>query len=148
MCLVDTDVVSAGAPSKAARAAALVAWMDENSADLYISAVSIAEIESGIAKLRRRGAHRRADDLTAWLDTLLHLYADRVLPFEAQAARLAGALADRARSRGQAPGFADVAIAATAKLRGFTILTRNPRHFESLGAPFLDPFVELPRLVR
>jgi toxin FitB len=39
MCLVDTDVVSAGAPSKAARAAALVAWMDENSADLYLSAV-------------------------------------------------------------------------------------------------------------
>ena len=35
-------------------------------------------------------------------------------------------------------------IAATAQLRGFTILTRNARHFEPLGVPFLDPFVRLP----
>ena len=144
MFLVDTDVVPAGAPSKAAAPAALVAWMDENSADLHLSAVSIAEIEAGIARLRRLGAGRRAEDIAAWLDTLLHLYAERVLPFEVRAARIAGILADRARSMGEDPGFADLAIAATAKLRGFTILTRNARHFEPLGVPFLDPFVELP----
>ncbi|MGH6898716.1 MAG: type II toxin-antitoxin system VapC family toxin [Geminicoccaceae bacterium] len=144
MYLVDTDVVSAGAPSKTAFPQALVAWMDENSAALYLSAVSIAEIEAGIARLRRHGADRRAHDLTAWLDTVLHLYAARVLPFEAGAARIAGALSDRARGEGQAPGFADVAIAATAQLCGFTILTRNARHFEPLGVPFLDPFVRLP----
>ena len=144
MYLVDTNVVSTGAPSKTASPQALVAWMDENSVDLYMSAVSIAEIEGGIARLRRQGAKRRADDLSAWLDTLLHLYAERVLPFEVQAARIAGALADRAQSLGQAPGFADVVIAATAKLRSFTILTRNTRHFEPLGVPFLDPFVRLP----
>jgi len=142
--LVDTDVVSAGAPSKSAPPAALLAWMDENSPDLYLSAVSIAEIEGGIARLRRLGARRRADDLTAWLDTLLHLYAERVLAFEVEAARIAGALADLVRAKGQAPGFADAAIAAIAKLRGLTILTRNARHFEPLGVPFLDPFVRLP----
>ena len=144
MYLVDTDVVSTGAPSKAAPPVALVAWMDENSADLYLSAVSIAEIEAGIARLRRQGASRRADGLTAWLDALLHLYAERVLPFEVRAARIAGALADRVRSHGHAPGFADVAIAATAKLRGLTILSRNTRHFEPLGVRLLDPFVRLP----
>lgn len=143
MYLVDTNIISAGAPSTKPFPA-LVAWMDENSAHLYMSAVSIAEIETGIARLRRQGAQRRADDLTAWLDTLLHLYAERILPFEVQAARIAGALADRARSKGQEPGLADVVIAATAKLRGFTILTRNARHFKSLGVPFLDPFVRLP----
>jgi toxin FitB len=141
--LVDTDVVSAGAPSKKPPPL-LVAWMDENSANLYISAVSIAEIEAGIARLRRLGAQRRADRLTAWLDTLLHLYAERVLPFEVQAARIAGSLADWARGTGHAPGFADVAIAATAQLRGLTILTRNARNFAPLGVPFLDPFVSLP----
>ena len=144
MYLVDTNIVSAGAPSKAAPPATLVAWMDENSVDLYLSAVSIAEIEGGIARLRRLGAGRRAEDLAAWLDTLLHLYPERVLPFEVRAARIAGILADRARSMGHDPGFADLAIAATAKLRGITILTRNARHFEPLGVPFLDPFVELP----
>jgi len=144
MYLVDTNIVSAGAPSKAASPPALVAWMNENSADLYMSAVSIAEIEAGIARLRRQTAQRRADDLTAWLDTVLHLYAERVLPFEVRAARIAGALADRARSKGRAPGFADVVIAATAQLRGFTILTRNARHFEPFSVPFLDPFLRLP----
>jgi predicted nucleic acid-binding protein len=143
--LVDTDVVSAGAPSKTEPPQALVAWMDQNSADLYMSAVSIAEIVAGISRLRRQGARRRADDLAAWLDTLLHLYAERVLPFELQAARIAGALADRASSKGRTPGFADLAIAATAQLRELTILTRNARHFEPLGVPFLDPFVRLPR---
>ena len=144
MYLVDTNVVSASAPSKAAYAA-LAAWMDENSADLYLSAVSIAEIQAGIARLRRQGAQRRAEHLTAWLDTFLHLYAERVLPFEVRAARIAGTLADLARRTAHGPGFADVVIAATAKLHGFTILTRNARHFEPLGVPFLDPSVRLPR---
>jgi toxin FitB len=141
--LVNTNLVSAAAPSKMPTAA-LVTWMDEHSADLFMSAVSIAEIDASIAMLRRRGARRRADDLTAWLDTLLHLYGDRILPFDVPAARIAGALSDLARSKGQAPGFADVAIAATAKRRGFTILTTNVRHFEPLGVPFLDPFTGLP----
>jgi predicted nucleic acid-binding protein len=144
MYLVDTDIVSAGAPSKGRAAAAVVAWMEDNSADLYMSAVSIAELEAGIAKLRRQGASRRADDLGAWLDTLLHLYEERILAFDVRAARIAGALSDLARSRGHAPGFADLAIAATAELRGFTILTSNARHFEPLGVRFVDPFVRLP----
>jgi toxin FitB len=141
--LVDTNVVSAGAPSKAS-SASLVAWMDEHSADLYLSAVSIAEIEAGIARLRRRRAVRRVDDLAAWLDALLHLYEERVLPFDVRAARIAGALSDLARSKGHAPGFADVAIAATAKCFGFTILTANVRHFALFDVPFRDPFAGLP----
>jgi predicted nucleic acid-binding protein len=142
--LVDTNIVSAGGPSKTGASPALVGWMDEHSADLYMSAVSIAEIESGIAKLHRQGARRKADDLTAWLDTLLHLYEERVLPFDVPTARIAGALSDLARSKGHAPGFVDVAIAATAERLGFTILTTNVRHFEPLGVPFLDPFAGLP----
>ncbi len=144
MYLVDTDIISTGAPSKTRSRAALVTWMDENSADLYMSAVSIAELEAGIAKLHRQGARRRADDLAAWLETLLHLYDQRVLPFDVRAARIAGGLSDLARSKGHTPGFVDVAIAATAKLRGFTVLTHNARHFEPLGVPFVDPFVRLP----
>jgi hypothetical protein len=142
--LVDTDIVSTGAPSKGRSAAALVAWMDNHSVDLYMSAVSIAELESKIAKLYRQGAKRKANDLAAWLETLLHLYDERVLPFDVRAARIAGGLSDLARSKGHTPGFVDVAIAATAKLRGFTVLTHNTRHFEPLGVPFVDPFVRLP----
>ncbi len=144
MYLVDTNIVSAAAPAKSASHADLVAWMDDHSADLYVSAVSIAEIEAGIAGLRRRRAARKAGDLTAWLEALLHLYSARVLPFDVAVARIAGGLADRVHGMGHAPGFADVAIAATAKHHGLTILTSNSRHFEPLGVPFLDPLRTLP----
>lgn len=119
--------------------------MDQHSDDLYLSAISVAEIETGIAGLRRRQARRRADRLAAWLETLLHLYGDRILPFDLHVARIAGRIADEVRGLGQAPGFADIAIAATAKHHQLTILTRNTRHFGPLGAPFLDPFDALPR---
>ena len=144
MYLVDTNIVSATAPSKGASHANLVAGMNDHSADLYLSAVSIAEIEAGIAGLRRRGAMRRARDLEAWLETLRHLYSNRVLPFDIAVARIAGRLADHARGKGHAPGFADVAIAATAEHHGLTILTHDTRHFEPLGVPLLDPSRALP----
>jgi toxin FitB len=82
--------------------------------------------------------------LTAWLETVLHLYGDRVLAFDATTARIAGAMADRASGHGHAPGFADIIIAATARHHRLTILSRNTRHFEPLGVVILDPFVTLP----
>ena len=118
--------------------------MDTHSASLFMSAVTVAEIEDGIAKLRREGATRKSADLTAWLDTVLHLYGDRILAFDAATARIAGALSYRARGPGHAPGLADIIIAATAQHRGLTILSRNLRHLEPLGVAAVDPFVKLP----
>jgi len=141
--LVDTNVISAGAPSRSA-SPALIAWMDHHSPQLYVSAVTVAEIGDGIAKARRQGATRKAADLDAWLDTLLHLYGERVLGFDVATARVAGMLSDRARGEGQSPGFADIIIAATALQHGLTILSRNLKHFEPLGVPALDPFATLP----
>jgi predicted nucleic acid-binding protein len=87
--LVDMDVISAGAPSKR-RATAVADWMNRNSGRLFLSTITVAEIRDGIAKARRAGALRKASALTAWLDALLHLYGDRVLPFDVPAARFAG----------------------------------------------------------
>lgn len=144
MYLVDTNVISAGAPSKIAVAAALARWMDEHSTELYLSAVTVTEIEDGIAKSRREKATRKAADLTKWLEILLHLYEDRILSFDVPAARIAGALSDLAHSKGIAPGFADIVIAATARSHRLTILTRNTRHYEPLGLPTVNPFEHLP----
>ena len=143
MYLIDTNVISAGAPSRPAPAG-LVAWMDAQSALLLVSAVTVAEIEDGIAKLQREGATRKSADLAAWWETVLHLYGERIIPFDTPVARIAGALSDRARGQGQAPGLGDIMIAATALCRGLTILSRNVRHFAPLGVPVLDPFVALP----
>jgi predicted nucleic acid-binding protein len=141
--LVDTNVISAAAPSRPA-STALIEWMDTHSASLFMSAVTVAEIEDGIAKLRREGARRKSADLTAWLDTVLHLYGDRVLAFDAATARIAGAMSDRARGLGHAPGLADIIVAATARHRGLTLLSRNVKHFGPLGVAVVDPFVNLP----
>jgi predicted nucleic acid-binding protein len=118
--------------------------MDSHSTELFLSAVTIAEIADGIAKARREGGHRKASNLSDWLQTVLHLYADRVLPFDSQTAEIAGALSDLARGRGQSPGFADVAIAATARLHNLLILSGNARHFAAMDAPVFDPFQKLP----
>lgn len=143
MYLVDTNVISAISPNRRA-SAALVAWMDAQSSSLFLSVVTIAEVEDGIAKLRREKATRRSKDLAQWLDAVLHLYGDRILAFDIAAARLAGEISDRARGQGHSPGFADIIIAATARQHGLTILSRNVRHFGPLGVPVLDPFSELP----
>jgi toxin FitB len=141
--LVDTNVISAAAPSRPILPA-LVDWMDLHSDSLFLSAVTLAEIEDGIAKLRCEGATRKSADLAAWWETVLHLYGHRVLAFDAPTARIAGAMADRARGQGHSPGLADIIIAATARHHGLTILSRNPGHLEPLGVAALDPLAELP----
>ena len=118
--------------------------MDAHPASLFLSVVTVAEIEDGIAKARREGATRKSADLSAWLETVLHLYGDRVLAFDTATARIAGAISDRARGSGQTPGLADIIIAATAQRHGLTILSRNLRLFEPLGVAVIDPFTRLP----
>jgi predicted nucleic acid-binding protein len=142
--LVDTNVISAGAPSRLALAR-LVDWMDAHSALLFLSAVTVVEIEDGIARLQREGATRKSTDLAAWLEAVLHLYGDRILAFDTATARIAGVLSDRARGLGHAPGFSDIIIAATAQRHGLTILSRHVRHFAPLAVPVFDPFTALPQ---
>ena len=86
----------------------------------------------------------RLGGLAEWPDTLLHLYADRVLPIDLAVARRIGVLTDYARRQGYDPGLADVAIAATPAEHGYTVLTRNVRHFGPLGVAVFDPYVGLP----
>jgi toxin FitB len=142
--LVDTDVLSAGAPSKARTVPGLLEWMDRNSGRLYVSVITIAEIEDGIAKSRREGATRKSVLLAEWLDALVHLYSARILSFDLPTARVAGTLSDKARGRGHPPGFADVAIGAIARHHELIVLTSNVEDFAALGVAAHDPLAELP----
>jgi len=67
-----------------------------------------------------------------------------VLPIDPAIAGHIGRLADLARGQGHAPGSADLAIVATARRHGWTILTRRVRHFRPLGASAHDPVDMLP----
>lgn len=138
--LLDTSVISAVAPGRPPVADAQADWLRQQADRLFVPTIAIAEIEAGIRKLRRAGGAARAEHLTSWLDGLIAGYGERILAFDAAAARAAGALSDAAVAAGRHPGFPDVAIAAVAITRDLTLLTRNLRHFEPLGVQMADPF--------
>ncbi|MGE7468651.1 type II toxin-antitoxin system VapC family toxin [Bosea sp. NPDC003192] len=144
MFLVDTNVISALAPSKRAEAKELAVWLDQVSSHLFLSVVTAAEVAAGIAKAEREGAMAKARSLSEWWQAVEHFYGEKVLPFDLRCAHLAGRMLDRARAH--RPGFEDIAIAATAQVHGLTVLTRNLRHFSPLGVSALDPFQGLPPL--
>lgn len=142
--LVDTSVLSLLAPERPTLDKSLASWMRAHNDQLYVSAVTVAEIEQGIRKLHRAGGVQRADALTRWLDALIERGGDRILPFDTRAGRIAGELSDQAIAAGRHPGFADVAIAATAVANGLVVLTRNGKHFAPLGVELVDPVERLP----
>lgn len=102
---------------------------------LYVAALSIAEIERGImARAKKDGA--AADVLRQWFERqVIPAFADRVLPFDLEAARVFS----RYPVPQDAP-YDDALIAATAEARGMTLVTRNVRHVEPLGVRFLNPW--------
>jgi predicted nucleic acid-binding protein len=136
MFLVDTDVLSLLRRPK--RSPRISRWMAaQRTTDLYVSVVSVAEIERGITRQRRRDP-AFASLLARWLDTVLSLYGNRILPVDAPTARRWGRLSGDLGHEGT-----DLLIAATAIEHGLTVVTRNVRHFEPTGAQVLDP--SLPR---
>ena len=133
MFLVDTDVLSA--LSKRRRHANVGAWISgQRTGDLFVSVISIGEIERGIA-LQRGKDQSFASMLASWLDQILQVYGDRVLPFDLASARRWGRLSAALGHPG-----ADLQIAATALEHGLTVVTRNVSHFEPTGVSFIDPF--------
>lgn len=143
--LLDTSVVSLLAPGREALMAnPFREWLQEHHQALFLPAIAVAEMAQGIGKLRRAGGTERADRLDRWLDGLLASYTDRILPLDAQAARLAGQISDAAIAQGCHPGFADVAIAALAQNAGLLLLTCNLKHFQPMGVACADPLIALP----
>jgi len=138
--LLDTNMLSAFGPGKRPLAAETVGWFQARADALHLSTITVAEIESGIAKLRRTGSEHRAENLRVWFDRILETYGERVLAFDIDAARIAGILDDAARAAGRHPGFPDVAIASIAKMHEFVVLTVNLRHFQPLGVDAVNPF--------
>ncbi len=139
--LLDTNVVSVLAPSQSEASADFLTWLDRMDTDgrLFLSVVSIHEIEKGIALLDYKGATAKAASLKAWLSGLVSTYDDKIIGFDAQAAAIGGRLEAKALAAGQDPGMADALIAGTAAAHELVIVTRNTKHFLPFGIAVLSP---------
>ncbi len=134
MILLDTVVLSE--LRKTRPSAKVLAWLQKQQAEqLFISVVSLGEIERGIVKARKTEAEF-VRSLTVWLEDLVLLYSDRILPVSAPIARRWGSLSAELGHDGS-----DLLIAATALEHGLTVATRNVRHFTSSGVDVVNPFV-------
>jgi toxin FitB len=143
--LLDTNALSILAPPTMPRHAATSksttfrAWVREHDEELFLSTITLAEIQAGVSRLERKGAARRAADLSHWLSAILELYRSKTLPLASSTALETGRMLDRAIAAGATPGFEDAAIAATAALHGLTVVTANERHFKHFGVAFISP---------
>jgi predicted nucleic acid-binding protein len=135
--LLDTNVVSelrkAGDNQADANVVAWAAALDGG--DLYLSAVTIMELEIGVlsAEHRQRAV---AKILRPWMDAkVLPEFAGRILPVDEQVALRCAAL-----HVPELRPLADSLIAATALVHGMTVATRNVSHFKPTGALLVDPW--------
>ena len=129
------------APSKAEASADFLTWLDRMDADgqLFLSVVSIHEIEKGIALLDHKGTTAKAASMKAWLSGLVSTYDDKIIGVDAQAAAIGGRLEAKALAAGHDPGMADAVIAGIAAAHELVIVTRNTKHFLPFGVAVLSP---------
>jgi toxin FitB len=140
MYLLDTDVVSELRKARSGKADPnVVAWSaTAPTGALYISVVTILELEIGVLRLERRDV-TQGRQLRAWLEgRVLPAFDGRVVPIDAAVARRCAPLhVPNPRA------YRDAFIAATALVHGMTMITRNVTDFAAMGIALLNPW--LPR---
>ena len=137
MIVIDTNVVSE--LMRPTPEPAVMTWFSQQeSAQLYLAAVSEAELRAGAAILP---AGRRRDRLAAEVDAVIRQdFAGRVLPFDSAAARAYAAIAASRRSVGRPILEAHCQIAAIARTSDAAVATRNGADFEHCGIAVIDPW--------
>jgi toxin FitB len=131
--VLDTNVLSA--VRRPERAPQVVAWLrGRPEQDLFLSVITLGEIERGIRQQTVRNPGF-AEDLRRWLDRTMLVFADRLLDFGAEDARIWGRLTQEIGH-----GGADLMIAATALRHDATIVTGNVADFRGTGVRIENPF--------
>ena len=132
MYLLDTNVVSE--LRRPRPHGAVLDWIaDVPTEQLFVSAVTVGEIQAGI-EITREQDEAKAEELGAWLDKVLTSYG--ILPMDALAFREWARLM-HGRSGAMTE---DAMIAATAMVHRLTVVTRNVADFDDLGVDYVNPF--------
>lgn len=130
--LLDTNVVSE--LRKQRPHGGVVAWLQSvDDTQLYLSAVTLGEIQAGV-ELTREQDPGKAEEIEAWLALVAGAY--NVLPMDAATFRAWARLMHRKSET----LYEDAMIAATAKVHGLTVATRNVSDFNALGLDVFNPF--------
>ena len=125
--LLDTCAISEYA--KRAPSRNVIAWLDaQDEASLFISVITLGEIEKGILKLRATDAHR-SQKLTAWLGLVEQRFSGRILPLDSASLHVWAQLSANAELAGKPLPVMDGLIMATAQCHGLTVVTRNVQDF-------------------
>jgi len=138
MIVLDTNVVSE--LMRAAPEPAVLAWLQQaSSTGLYTTAVTVAEIRYGIARMpegrRRQTLHQAANEIFA-------AFPRQILPFDlAAATAYADVVAERESDGNPISGF-DAQIAAICRSQAATLATRSPKDFTGIGISVVDPWQE------
>ncbi|MGH3736760.1 MAG: type II toxin-antitoxin system VapC family toxin [Micromonosporaceae bacterium] len=132
--LLDTNVLSE--TKKPRPHPAVARWLAETPlSQLHISVMTVGEIARGITQLTHRGDVPQATFLRAWLDKTVEKFGHRVVPVTTDVAQEWAA-----QHPARPVPVADALIAATAKVHGLTLVTRNVKDFEATGVRLLNPF--------
>ena len=139
MIVLDTNVVSE--LMRPSPNPAVESWIaNRPAASLFFSAVGEAELRFGLAIM---SVGRRRDALAAEIEAMLRDdFADRILPFDSDAARVYAAIAAGRRATGRPIAEADCQIAAITRSRGIALATRNIRDFQDMGIDIIDPWTD------
>ena len=136
MFLLDTNVISELRVGKANQSAAVRHWAGSVPGNqLYLSSISILELETGVLLMERKDA-QQGQTLRSWLQGVMKEFSSQLLPFGSTTAVLCAAM----RVPNRRPDR-DAMIAATAKEHGYTIATRNTADFEGCGVQLLNPWL-------
>ncbi len=130
--LLDTNVISEVRLRRPH--GALLAWLEhQDEEQLSLSAVTIGELQAGVERTRRQD-QAKATEIESWIEQLIASY--RVLPMDAVCLREWGRLMHRK------PGdlMEDAMIAATARVHGLIVATRNERDFAQFDVRIVNPF--------
>jgi toxin FitB len=142
MYLLDTNIVSLLDPARRTKHPLLVDWLERNGAALFLSVMTIAELDAGVLKLQRQGKVRRAQEIAGLVKAIVTDFSERVLPLDIEAARIMAQLSEATHRNTVA--LPDIMIAATARRHGLVVLTRNLRDFSRIGVAARDPLADLP----
>jgi predicted nucleic acid-binding protein len=134
--VLDTNVLSE--PFKPRPNPKVLAWLDAQAAEtLYISAVSYAELRTGVLRMPE-GARRKT--LAVAIRQVLDLFRDRTLSFDIETAEHLAAIVAQCEKVGRRAVAPDAYIAAIARAHGFSVATRNVGHFEHTGVSVINPW--------